>query len=135
MAKANKTQASKSHTAAETVPQVDVVNLLNSNGENLKAMMRANEAVLEGLAELGREMMAFGGTRLRQDLSASESLMCCKDASEALRLQADFARSASEQYYSEASKLMELASKMTKDCWCSLENRTQVTLQTLNKSQ
>jgi len=135
MAKTNKTQASKTHTAAEAVPQIDVAKLLDANGENLKAMMRANEAILEGLAELGREMMAFGGTRLRQDMAASESLMGCKDASEAFRLQADFARSASEQYYTEANKLMELASKMAKDCWSPLEDRTQATLQTLNKPQ
>ena len=135
MAKTNKTQASKTPTAAAAVPQIDVVNLLDANGENLKAMMRANEAILEGLTELGREMMAFGDTRLRQNLAASENLMCCKDASEAFRLQTDFARSASEHYYTEASKLMELANKMAKDCWCPLEDRTQATLQTLNKPQ
>lgn len=130
MAKASKTLA-----AADATPRADVANLLDANGENLKAMMRANEVVLEGLAELGREMIAFGNTRLREDMAASESLMGCKDASEALRLQMNFARSASEQYYTEAGKLMELATKMARDCWSPLEDRTQATLQTLNKAQ
>jgi phasin family protein len=130
MAKANKTQA-----AANGAPQIDVANMLDTNGENLKAMMRTNEAILEGLAELGREMIAFGNARLRQDLEASECLMGCKDAGEAFRLQVDFARTAGEQYYNEASKLMELANKMAKECWNPIEDRTQATFQSLNKSQ
>jgi hypothetical protein len=129
------TSASKTRAAAVSVPQIDVAKLLDTNGDNLKAMMRANEAILEGLAELGREMIAFGNTRLRQDLAATESFMGCKDAGETFRVQMDFARSASEQYYAEANKLMELANKMAKDCWSPIEGRTQATLETLNKPQ
>jgi len=127
-------KASKSIEAAENAPQADVAKMLDANGENLKAVMRANEAILEGLSELGREMIAFGSSRLRQDLAASECLMGCKDAGEAFRVQMEFARTAGEQYYTEANKLMELANKMAKACWSPLEDRTQATLQTLNKS-
>lgn len=135
MAKARKAPARETRTAAEIVPQFNVGEFLDANGENLKALMRANEAILEGLGALGREMLAFGSTRLRADLATSESLMCCKDASEALQVQMDFVRKASEEYYSEANKLMELANKMAKDCWSPFEDRTEATLQTLSKPQ
>ena len=128
-------KSTKPRGAAKTTATPEIAKFLDTNGDNLKAVMQANQAMLEGMAEFGREMMAFGNTRLRQDMAASESLMCCTDAGEAFRLQCDFARAASEHYFAEANKLMELANKMTQECWAPLESRTRATLGDLGKRQ
>ena len=121
-------KSTKPRTVAEAAAAPEITKVLESNGDNLKAIMQANEALLAGMAELGREMMTFSTTRLRQDMAASESLMCCGDPGEAFRLQCDFARTASEQYFVEADKLMKLANKMAQECWAPLEHRTRAAL-------
>jgi hypothetical protein len=127
-------KSTKPRPVAEAATAPEIAKILDSNGDNLEAIMQANEAMLAGMAELGREMMAFSNARLQQDMAASESLMCCSDAGEAFRLQCDFARTASEQYFVEADKLMKLANKMAEECWAPLESRTRTALDSVGKS-
>lgn len=109
---------------------VDV--FIASNGENWKAVMKAGEMMLEGMSALGREMMEFGNTRFRHDVEASESLMKCKGVDEAFRLQCDFMREATQQYFEEAGKLTQLTARLTRDCWAPLEDRTRAALRQMN---
>jgi len=134
MAKSTKAKSTKPRAAAEAADTPEIAKVLDTNGDNLKAIMQANEAMLAGMAEFGREMIAFGNTRLRQDMATSESLMCCTDAEKAFRLQCDFARTTSEQYFVEADKLMKLANKMAQECWAPLESRTRAALDSVGKS-
>ena len=118
MAKATSSKMT-SQTATPSAAEVEA--LLARNGRTLEAMIKANGAVLEGMAKLGREMLEFGNTRIREDLEASETLMKCKDPQEAFRLQCDFARRATQQYFEEATRLMELTAQITRNCWAPLE--------------
>lgn len=115
-----------------TLEAPDYGNLLERNGENLKAVIRANEAVLDGMAALSRELMDFGSARLRHDMEASESLLQCRDPEQAFRMQCEFARAATEQYFQEANKLMSIAAKVARDCWTPLEDRTRAALREAN---
>ncbi|MFQ5776095.1 MAG: phasin family protein [Kiloniellaceae bacterium] len=123
MAKKSGTTESK-----EGAPQVDVESLVASNDETLKAVMKANEAVLEGMVTVGREIMEFGTARFRRDLETQGSLMRCKDVEEAFRVQCDYAREATQQYFEEVSKLMNLTAKIGRECWAPLEDRTREAL-------
>ena len=83
----------------------DFGSLVDANGETFRAIMKANEAMLEGMAAVGREIIEFRTERTRRDLATSESLLHCNDVEEAFRLQCDYAREASQQYFEEAGRL------------------------------
>jgi hypothetical protein len=103
------------------------------NGEALAAMMQANQVLLEGMTAMQREIMEFGNARLRQDLASQEELSNCKDIQEAFRMQAEFAQKAMQQYAEEMSKLVELSSKIGRECWAPWEEATRATLAEVTK--
>jgi hypothetical protein len=103
------------------------------NGEALAAMMRANQVLLEGMTAMQREIMEFGNARLRQDLETQEELKNCKDIQEAFRMQAEFAQKAMQQYAEEMSKLVELSTKIGRECWAPWEEATRATLNEATK--
>lgn len=120
----------RSEARAKVQPDVEAI--MATNGENWRAFMKAGEAMLEGMTAVGREMMDFGNARMRHDIATSESLMRCNGAEEAFRLQCDYAREATQQYFEEAGKLMQLTARMTREYWVPLEDRTRATLHQLN---
>jgi hypothetical protein len=87
--------------------------------------IQASQAMLRGMAALQSEMLAFANARLREGLEASGSLIECRgDARQAVNLQLDFARRATEQYLDEAGKLMAIAAQMTRECWAPVEEKS-----------
>lgn len=112
--------------AAET--PADMQSMLETNGAALAAAMQASEAMLQGLAELNREMMNFATDRLRKGIETSESLMGCQDPAEAFGVQCDHARGAAEAYFAEAARLMGLAAKVSDQCLESIETGTRENL-------
>jgi hypothetical protein len=116
----------------EAALQANVEALVASNGETMKAVMKANESMFGSMAAINREIFDFGSTRLRHDIETSRSLMGCKDAEEAFRLQCDFTRAAAQQYFEEAGKLMNLTAEFTRDYWAPIEDRTKEALHDLN---
>lgn len=99
----------------------DVEALLASNGEMMKALMKANEAMMEGMVTVGREILDFGSTRVRHDLNAQGEMMKCGNPEALFSLQCDFAREATEQYFTELNKLMTLTTQIARDCWTPIE--------------
>lgn len=110
----------------------DYLSLFQPDGETIDAMMKAGDAMLKGMAALGQEMVDFANTRVKQNLETSQSLMSCDDMSRAFGLQCDFARTATQHYLQETSKLMNLTASMTRQSWAPLEERTKETLSRLN---
>ena len=101
--------------------------------DDLEAFVQANEMIMNGMAALNSEMLAFGNTRLRENLERSESLVGCKNAEEAFRIQCDFAQSATQRYLDQSNNLLTLLAKMTEDFWAPLQEHTRQALQGLNK--
>ncbi len=101
--------------------------------DDLEAFVQANEAIMNGMAVLSSEMLAFGNTRLRQNIERSESLVGCKDAEEAFRTQFEFAQSATQQYLDQTNNLLTILAKMAEDFWAPLQEHTRQALQDLNK--
>ena len=97
--------------------------------ETLAAMMRANEVLFQGMTEMQRALLEFGNARLRQDLETQEALSQCRDLQEALRLQAEFAQKAFQQYSEETARLMQLSARIGRDCWGPFTEATRAGLQ------
>ena len=105
------------------------------NEETLAAMMKANEAMLEGMVALQREIMEFGGARLQEDLETQSELAKCKDLQEAWKLQAEFAQKAMQQYTAETAKLVDLSAKISRECWSPFEAATRAALQQMTTTR
>lgn len=133
MAKKTGTTTGTTEKLEETGARMGMETLMATNGEMLRAVMKANEAALEGAVAVGREIMEFGTARVQRDLETQGSLMRCKDAEEAYRVQFDYAREATQQYFEEASKLMNLTAQITRDCWAPIEDRTRAALEGTGK--
>ena len=101
--------------------------------DDLEAFVQANEVIMNGMAALSSEMLAFGNKRLRENIERSESLVGCKDAEEAFRIQFDFAQSATQQYLNQTNNLLTMLAKMTGDFWAPLQEHTRQALRGLNQ--
>jgi hypothetical protein len=102
--------------------------LVDSNGANIAAFVRASEALWSGMTSMGQEMMQFASTRLRENMDLSGSVLQCGDPREAFRLECDYARSATRQYLDEASKLLAIAADTSQRSWAPIEELTKETL-------
>jgi len=101
--------------------------------DDLEAFVQANEVIMNAMAALSLEMLAFGNKRLRGNIECSESLVGCKDAEEAFRIQFDFAQSATQQYLNQTNNLLTTLAKMTGDFWAPLQEHTRRALRGLNQ--
>ena len=128
MAKAAET----AKVASSPVEGFDYQLLIDGNSDNLAAVMRSSEAVLQGMASLGNEVVSFAGKRIEENMATSQDLTQCRDVEQAFRLQCDFARKATEQYLEEARKMMDLASSMARESFTPFEERTRQTLRRMN---
>jgi hypothetical protein len=106
---------------------------LPENSGDMEAFVQANRAVMKGMAVLSSEMMDFGNRQLHEFTKRSESLVGCKDAEEAFRIQCDFAQSATQQYLDQSNNLSTILAKMTEDFWAPLQEHTRQALRDLNK--
>ena len=97
---------------------------IDENRDSLKAFVEANEAIMDTMAALGADMVAFGNRRLRENIERSESLADCKDPEQAFRVQYDFFQSATQQYLEQANNMMEIMARMTGQFWTPLQERT-----------
>ncbi len=117
-------QATESLNRAFAVPE---------NSGNLDAFLQTNEAIMKGMAALSSEMMDFSNRRLSEFTKRSESLVGCKDAEEAFRIQCDFAQSATQQYLDQSNTLLTILAKTAGDFWAPLQEHTRQALRDLNK--
>jgi hypothetical protein len=120
----------KSKRAAEPPAHDD---LLDENRDNLKAFVEANEAIMNGMAALNAEMLAFGNKRFCENLDRSESLVGCNDAEQAFRVQCEFFQSATQQYLDQTGNVLAIMAKITADFWAPLQQQTSEALRDLNE--
>jgi len=112
---------------AETVTP-DLAALVDTNGANMAAFVKASEALWTGMTAMGQEMAQFASTRLRESMDLSGSVMQCGDPGEAFRLECDYARNATRQYLDETSKLLGIAAETSQRSWAPIEELTRETL-------
>lgn len=130
-----KTPEKAAETASQTKPQpgqVDYQSLIDANGENWQAFMKAGEVWLQGMAQLNSEMMDFANRRLHDQFETQESLTQCKDLESAYRVNCDFAQKATQVYFEEANKLMSMAADLARQSMEPFETRTRETLRRFN---
>jgi len=104
------------------------------NGAAAETFARSCEACTNGTATLSAEMMSFVNTRLDRDIELGEAVTKCENFAGVLNLQQEWARHATQDYLAEASKLVQLATKLTQETWEPVYEQTNHMLTELNKS-
>ena len=118
-----------------TTTPVDVGALPAETRDNFEAFIEANEAIINGLAALNQEAMAFGNKRLRENIVRSESLVDCKGPEDAFRVQCEFLHAATQQYLEQTNHMMAAMTKMAESFWGPLQVRTAETLRALDQER
>lgn len=95
-------------TAADAV----VDTLTATQQEALHGLETASTAVLQGVTSVQREIAEFVAERIRVDMETQQALLRCKTLGEVHVVQAEFFRTAFDQYASEASRLVRLGGEM-----------------------
>jgi len=99
-----------------------------ANGVDLTPWIKASEAMFNGMMTLGQEVTDFATSRLRENMEFTSTVMRCGDPQEAVRLEMDYARHTTQQYLTEASKLMQIAQDFSQKGWAPLEAVTRDSL-------
>lgn len=98
--------------------------LIEENRRNMEAFVQANAAVLDGMAALSAEMLAFGNKRFSANVERSQSLSGCGDAEQAFQVQTEFFESAVRQYLDQANDVMEIMASISRSFWGPLESQS-----------
>lgn len=80
---------------------------------NLEHFTRATDAMLSGMKELNEEIVRFAGHQLDASAEAARSILSAGTPAEALGRHVDYARSATQAYLSQATKLFEVAARVS----------------------
>jgi phasin family protein len=124
-------QTSKT-TQAEMTGQLEQIAAFN--GAAMDMVSRAGQAYFNSLTALNEELMRFMALRMRHDAEFGQTLTKCEDWSAAANLQQGWVREAGEEYFAEAGKLLELASKATMESWKPVQERATQALDDLQKA-
>ena len=79
MPKDTKKHADVENGAPAAAETADLAALVDSNGANIAAFVRASEALWTGMTAIGQEMAQFASARLRENMDLSGSVMQCGD--------------------------------------------------------
>lgn len=99
---------------------------LVANATNMDAYSRATEALITGMANLNAEMAAFAESRVQANFERTRSLLKTGDPADVVELQVNFALSATEQYFAETTRLLNLATQVTEESWAPIRDQVDV---------
>jgi hypothetical protein len=105
----------------------------NGNAVDFAPWLKASETMFNGMMTIGQEVGEFAANRLRENMEFTSSVMQCGDPREAVRLEMDYARQATQQYLDEASKLMQMTAQVSQKGWASIETATRENLKRLEQ--
>jgi hypothetical protein len=82
-----------------------------TGGFGLDLPSAVGAVAIQAWSDLGAEAVRFVWDRLQQDLKTQQALLACTSLAEMQTIQAEFFRSAQEQYSAEAGKVLEMIGK------------------------
>jgi len=110
-------EGAKARTRAEPAEPAEPEDLIEENRQSMDAFIQANAAVLDGMAVLSAEMLAFGKKRLSANIERSQTLAGCHDMEQAFQVQAEFFESAVRQYLDQANHVMTIMTAINRSFW------------------
>lgn len=103
------------------------------NGAAAESFVRTCEACTNGAATMNAEVLRFISTRLGRGVELGEAVSKCEGWAGVVNVQQDWARQATQDYFTEASKLVQLTAKLTQESWEPVYEQTNQMLSELEK--
>ncbi|MCG8357582.1 MAG: phasin family protein [Kiloniellales bacterium] len=136
MAKASTSSPSGngSNGAEALNPKETMARMTAMNGAAGELFAEAVKAYFQGVSAWNEELMTFMKARMDSDMALGGQLTKCDSWQEAAKLQQSWMQQTTEQYLSEAGKLMELASKTATEQWAPIYDRANKAMEELRSS-
>ncbi|MBP2294063.1 phasin family protein [Azospirillum rugosum] len=100
---------------------------------NVDAVVKSGTIVAKGAEEAGKHVAAYTQSSLEKGAANGKALLAVKTIQELVELQSVFAKAAMETFVKESGKLQELSLKTAKEAFAPINDRVQVTVETLSK--
>jgi phasin family protein len=100
---------------------------------NLEAFVKASTILTEGMQEMARASLAFGQAAFAEGLENAKALAGVKSIREALDLQASFAKTSTERFIAETTKLSEHSAKLAEKAMAPMIERVNLAMKTFGK--
>jgi hypothetical protein len=115
MTESKKTSQATSHTAKRTAGNgaTNYASMMAMNNALMETASEAYQSYIKAMMSISEAVLAFATARMQMNVRASEELMRCRALPDAMRVQQDWLREASDQYMSEASKIVDIATQST----------------------
>lgn len=81
------------------------------HGPFFEALIHTGQAYAAACLEWQQEVLRFAGSRLQWDGKVGEALAKCRTPSEVVEVQRDWAMSTAQEYFDEANRLAQIATK------------------------
>ncbi len=113
----------KANGNGQSPASADYAAMFAENGKTFEAVAEANKALMQGWTDINQELMRFFGERFKQDMTCTQSLMGCTRPEDFIDIQRGFMEQAMRDYWTEAEKLMNMATGMARHGWAPVEER------------
>lgn len=104
--------------------------LADAGRENMEAFVAASSIAAQGFGSVNQAWLAFAKGAFERNGAAAEAIISAKNPADAAELQADWARSAFDNYVSESSKITEMAVKTANDAIAPIRARVDGAVET-----
>ena len=99
----------ESQTASKIEAPMNALAQLQEAG--LTNMVGFGAAWMEALGDMGSEVASFVADRIKEDVKTQHKILHCKNVGELQDIQAEFMKTALEQYQAETGKLIEMSTQ------------------------
>lgn len=115
MTETKKTSQATSHAAKRSAGNgaTNYASMMAMNNAMVEAASEAYQSYIKAMMSISEAMLSFATARIQMNVRTSEELMRCRAIPDAVRVQQDWLREASDQYMTEATKLVDIATQST----------------------
>jgi len=100
------------------------------NGKLMACYARAGQTAFMNAVKMNQEIMRFAGERFQADVQALQAMARCTNWNEMADYQTDFARTVTQAYEAEMSKLMAMGSEATSETLKPLQEAAETAVET-----
>ncbi len=115
MTETKKTSQAASHTAKRAAGNgaASYASMMTMNNAMMETAAEAFQGYIKAVMSISEAMISFATARMQMNVRTSEELMRCRAIPDAVRVQQEWMREASDQYMTEATKLVDIATQST----------------------
>jgi hypothetical protein len=115
MTEAKRTTQTATHAPKRTAMDgaAGYTSMMAMSNALMETTSEAYQSYIKSIMSLSEAFLSFATARMQSNVRASEELMRCRAVPDALRVQQEWLREASDQYMSEATKLVDIATQST----------------------